>query len=191
MRGPDSLSELTRKIILLGDTEPWGSKTTANNVSFQGSFTNICSGREDGVFTTPLCPSSPVFGISSLVLNTVESGWLSFSAPLHNATTLVYPNNNATDKRVEVICSRAKTHLGHFFDDPKVPIYCINAAALNFIPFQFPSFLSTLIVEGSDADRWFAEHGHGTHGVEDIEGVDLPREATRKETEAVLTYFYK
>jgi peptide-methionine (R)-S-oxide reductase len=62
-------------------------------------------------------------------------GWPSFNDAIDNKSIDLQDDTSLGMKRIEVVCKKCGSHLGHLFDDSSIPggkHYCINSGALDF-----------------------------------------------------------
>nr|WP_262365972.1 peptide-methionine (R)-S-oxide reductase MsrB [Bacillus sp. E214] len=90
--------------------------------------------QQDGIYVD-IVSGKPLF--SSKDKYDAGCGWPSFTKPIDESEVIEKDDYSHGMRRVEVRSNEADSHLGHVFPDGPGPAgirYCINSAALKFIP---------------------------------------------------------
>lgn len=117
----ERLSPMQYRVTIRDGTEP----------PFQNAYWN---NPEPGLYLC-LISGEPLF--SSIDKYDSGTGWPSFVRPLNPNLILEAPDHSHGMVRTEVRSVPGKSHLGHVFQDGPAPTglrYCINSAALRFVP---------------------------------------------------------
>ena len=123
---PDSVwkTVLADSIYLVG-------RTKATEKAFKGKYWNYTG---LGTYYCAVCGNKLFRSDSKFSSN---CGWPSFFETSRKTSVTYQPDTSSDLKRIEVLCGRCNSHLGHLFDDGPPPTgmrYCMNSIILDFVP---------------------------------------------------------
>ena len=122
---PTAVAKLTRQQYAV-------TQEDATEPAFRNRFWD---NHDDGIYVD-VVSGEPLFASTDKYDS--NSGWPSFTRPINAANVVRRDDNTYGMVRTEVRSANGDSHLGHLFDDGPIDDgglrYCINSAALRFIP---------------------------------------------------------
>lgn len=102
-------------------------RKAATELPFTGKYLEL---KEEGVYVCKACGQNL---FSSEAKFESGTGWPSFNEVIEKSSVRLRRDSSLGVERVEVLCTRCDSHLGHLFlDGPFGVRYCINSIAMDF-----------------------------------------------------------
>ena len=114
---------------ILTEEEYWITRKKGTEPAFSGKEFNITKG---GTFNCKCCNANL---FSSSTKYDSGCGWPSFYDQISSESIIKKKDTSHGMNRVEILCAKCDSHLGHIFDDGLNPTgqrYCVNSLSIDY-----------------------------------------------------------